>query len=838
MGELPESEAIRTENSAASGRPPLPWLAAFAIAVALCTTLASVGLAGLWDPPELQNAEFARRVARDLLGAAHFAADSSEAPLTREALGRGELPFLSIALGFRAFGLSSVAGRVALALWGLAGLGTLHFVLRRLCSPRAAWLAVLVLASTPLYFVHARTLLGDVVTFTAQMLAFGGLAVAIFDAQSGRVRAISGALATLGLLAGLLSRGLIVGVAVPTLGVGLAWLTLAFSGAKRDRVSETLGAAALISGAATALAGALIIAQTPDEVFSFWLAGAPTVVRPQPTFDVVVRDVGHALFPWSALILPALGRALYALREVSEQREQGLRLGLLATVGAAGVAHTALTPWFGLQAFSACAALAALVALALDDIERGAPASRWFGFAVAATLVLLLLDFRNFPEKGLVAFSVSDAVLPPRFASWGFGVLAATSVPLGAIVFFLVQAPNQTTRRVFRRREYWRWPRIVRRVWGGNLWVLLLALGSSCFALEIMRWVSDRALHLSAFESMPELARAGVRFGWLLTLAFLLVPLAVLLGRDVTQVVLRWPWRGAEQGKALRRGGSAVSVFAVSGVVLSFGYYGALASELSPKRAFDLYKRQSADAAPLGLLGVNPAMARYQAGVPGKALRDGDEAAAFLLENDQPRFLALRANELASVNAVFRARTTPRRNVHVLDAHSSDIVLASNRSSPASGDDNPFARWVLSAPPSPRHPLDVDLAGKLTVLGWDVFDARGNAVSSISPGREYEFAIYYRVEQRVAGNWDTFLHIDGFQRRFNGDHPTLGGHYPFPLWLPGDIMVDRHTIRLGPEFSSGTYRVYFGLYSGSRRLEVRRGAHSDDRIAAGSIDVK
>jgi hypothetical protein len=37
---------------------------------------------------------------------------------------------------------------------------------------------------------------------------------------------------------------------------------------------------------------------------------------------------------------------------------------------------------------------------------------------------------------------------------------------------------------------------------------------------------------------------------------------------------------------------------------------------------------------------------------------------------------------------------------------------------------------------------------------------------------------------------------------------------------------------------AGTYQVYFGLYSGSRRLAVKRGPHHDDRVQGGPIVVR
>ena len=174
----------------------------------------------------------------------------------------------------------------------------------------------------------------------------------------------------------------------------------------------------------------------------------------------------------------------------------------------------------------------------------------------------------------------------------------------------------------------------------------------------------------------------------------------------------------------------------------------------------------------------------------------------------------------------------------MLDADSSEILLAANRLPASERNQNPLMDFVLDRAPSPGHPLDVELAGKLRVLGWDVTDDEGVRVDIIAPGERYELAIYYRVDARISGNWEAFVHVDGFQRRYNADHQLLAGRYPLSLWLPGDFIVDRAVLRLEPNFTPGTYRVLFGLYSGERRLEVRSGKHEENRIVAGTLIVK
>jgi hypothetical protein len=174
----------------------------------------------------------------------------------------------------------------------------------------------------------------------------------------------------------------------------------------------------------------------------------------------------------------------------------------------------------------------------------------------------------------------------------------------------------------------------------------------------------------------------------------------------------------------------------------------------------------------------------------------------------------------------------------VLDARSSEILLVSNVLRPGEANQNPFEKWVLEGRPSPARPLDVDFNGQLHGIGWDVTTPDGARVSWVTAGKPYVFHLYYEVTRPISGEWQTFIHVDGYQRRYNGDHDTLEGKYPFHLWHQGDFIEDVHPFELEPNFTAGTYTMYFGLFRGDQRLEVKRGGDPDNRVNAGPLEVR
>lgn len=198
----------------------------------------------------------------------------------------------------------------------------------------------------------------------------------------------------------------------------------------------------------------------------------------------------------------------------------------------------------------------------------------------------------------------------------------------------------------------------------------------------------------------------------------------------------------------------------------------------------------------------------------------------------------MRASDLPQINSSYRGLPNNPGNVPVVDARSSEILLLSNQLAPGQKNQNPFAEWILDQAPRPMHPMDANLGGQLDVLGWDVTTKLGKPVDAVTPGKPYQFRIYYKVVAPISGNWETFIHIDGFQRRFNGDHKTLDNKYPLHLWRVGDYVADVYEFSLEPNFTPGDYDVFFGLFIGSRRLEVKRGPQNDNRLEGGRVRVR
>ena len=467
----------------------------------------------------------------------------------------------------------------------------------------------------------------------------------------------------------------------------------------------------------------------------------------------------------------------------------------------------------------------------MRDIELGSPGSRTLGMVAFALAILLYTDFKNFPDKGLSAFMVEDARFPESFKEKATRLIKFGTVASFGLFFVALMDSKPVKSVIFSKERYLEPFRQTRTVFQGNLWFGYLVIQAALCCYALLVFLSDRFIHIRQLQNLSLPSRQVAKFGWIAFFALVILgPPLLLLARDAA----RWL-----MGKLpFSRAGLATASLSAFGIVMSLVYYPALASQISPKEVFDSYRKLAKKGELLALSGVGAGSATYYAKRDVPSHNNPTAAFQWLVGSEDRRWLVVRASELPKINSLFRARAEPRKNVPVLDARSSEILLLSNRLGSDEENQNPFAEWFPDQAPKPTRPLPHVLGDQLRVIGWDVTTVDGNAVAAVVPGKRYHFRIYYRVLSAISGNWETFIHIDGFRRRYNGDHKTLEGRYPFHLWAVGDHVVDVHPFRLEPNFTPGEYSVFFGLFIGNRRLEVKTGRHHENRIRGGELRVK
>ena len=193
--------------------------------------LPRLGSFGLWDPIEIRDAD----VAQELAVGDTSSQTTPEAKTGKPAKKGGFLDVTVggkynlrpplyvwlVALGFKLAGINELAGRLPLAMMGILCLLLAYRVGRRLVNEYAGLACAFVLATAPVFLFQSRQLGSDVVYYTSLLAAAGGIAAYIWPA-SGKSCHGDLIIAGLGLVAGFLSKGLLLGTLFPLLTVGIA----------------------------------------------------------------------------------------------------------------------------------------------------------------------------------------------------------------------------------------------------------------------------------------------------------------------------------------------------------------------------------------------------------------------------------------------------------------------------------------------------------------------------------------------------------------------------------------------------------------------------------------
>jgi 4-amino-4-deoxy-L-arabinose transferase-like glycosyltransferase len=837
----PEQSAVASPPGPTSATEPMrreAWCFPAAVATSVVFLGALVSKSGIWDPFELNVVELSRRIAVNAFRARHLVLEGADNSMPKIGeLGRGELPFDSIALGLRIFGLHDWAGRLPLVLWGLLGALALYWLLARLVGQRAGLYGAVILSTMPLYFLHARTMLGDIVTMAAVSIATAGLGIAVFDrpGQNG-IRKLALAVGVIGLGAGFMARGLLVGVAIPALGVGLAWSVILASGQpRRELLGDVAGLASLVIGLLATWFGVGALFRATSMEYSM-LVGAQIANQPKfPTFDFVIHYLGHSLLPWSAFIPFAAGRLFrsptpaQSPNEDAESRASAARLLVLVSSTVAFGVYSMMAQRVGHIPFGAPSFLAAIAAIAIVDFDEGAPPSPALAVGVAVFAALFLRDYNMFPEKGFSPFAVNFPTFPDAFKARAETLILTCSAVFAFFVFFAWL--EEERRPWFRLHDYLAWPRVIGQVLGKKLLVVVLVLEGVLVAVAAMSYVG---LH---FTHSKYLLALGLRQRLALLNGFWVLPAVALLPVWGAMAV-RDGFRLFFDKTRMSRGMATMLAGLACGGVLSFVYYPALAAQLSPKEIYQSYRALRSGSEPLGLLGVGGKTAAYYSGGSVKIFTEAQSAYNWLTESSERRWLGVRNEDLGKLNSLYRAGAGGKASLPVLDARSGQILLVSNKLLSNEGSKNPYGNVVFDKEPDIGNRVEANLQDLLLSLGWDITDTSGERVPYIVPARKYRLRLYYKVLAPLKTEWETFVHIEGQTRRFNADHKTVQGKYPLGLWQPGDYIVDEHEFSLEPNFAPGAYALRYGLYSGDTRLKVQTGEHDENRIHAGTITVQ
>jgi hypothetical protein len=542
-------------------------------------------------------------------------------------------------------------------------------------------------------------------------------------------------------------------------------------------------------------------------------------------FDLWLRQIGFATFPWIALIPSGLAYLSLpgAERPEDDADGPGLERRMLLVWAMVSLGVIAVSSAYGHYFFTGYVPLAIGVGVMLGDVSFWKKVARHkpillqlLGLVGAAFILTLGKDLERYPHRFVELYAQLPAKLTlPEGFSWG-----KTYKPMKYVMLLAIIVGS----------------------FGLLSWSVALLGWLKAFPARFKAWRAKEAPLFDAVDAdsgeTPMSARARARAEWL--------DGEGLLAR-VVRLIEGAAWRPVVW----------TSVFVVFGALSLWSYLPKATFNFSQRHIFETYTA-SADAE------GGEKLYRYLS--PQKKgslyLRDVPVVASsseFLKKLDEPsRFFAVIPRErLAQVNYDSR-KARGRKNVHVLDARSAGLILLSNRLEEGEKDQNFIAEAIL--PPSETTPAEVEYEvkykddkgqlvhptfdGKLELVGYSFGNKpkgaqRGKGVPVFGWGEEIELVMYFRVLERVPSNQKLFVHIDTKGNRLHGDHYPLGGDFQTNYWLPGDIIKDTHKIPVENYTRQGQYAIGMGFYKGNDRMKVApKSAHRGDRVMLGELMVR
>ncbi|MEO8699726.1 MAG: hypothetical protein ABI867_06765 [Kofleriaceae bacterium] len=813
------------------------------IALATCGVLAGlVLLPGLGDPGLLdpQERQLADRVAPHLDAPAKPLPTTAPTPanenclrtVPKDAVARS-LTARAIELGRDELADSDAGRRLPLALLGLLAVLATAGTAMRAGGARAGVVTCAVLLAMPLLVLQSRSLTSEIGTACgAALIVYGLVALSTLRRRAPAWLALDAGLAAVALVAGLaiafVGGGALLGLVVPIGAVAAAGslgVPLVVDAIKRKPFLHHIPAAlatAMAIGLVAVLAyqlyklvdpfpgmtppparqvlGKAII---PEGCYSD-LLGA--IWRPEDDqrfiFDSTFEQIAYGTFPWG-LLAPI---AMFALLRSLDPRKRMIGAVTLAWAGGAWIATEAFQRKVGFTIYGGFPAIAIAVGVWLDDllVQRarrdpdGMPGGAMLlGLFVALGVLDLAKDLQSFSEKLTSLLVGLDTIPYPKEAV------------VGELPF--------------------------------PIWVPLAVGGACAIALVVtMVWQPARWRALAAALTASVVLGIGVAmFGLAPRLWVLVLGMVVALGFQLSLSL----WRTGEDwlSRLLRRIANVSIVVALAVTIVlaafwSFVWQPRLALHLSSKSLFDMYNDLRADTPePLVIMGdLGQAPLSYTDVKPETVT--SREQVVTAMKRPQRVFAIAPQAELCALH-----REMGEQRYYVLEDRNTRSLLLSNRVD-GTTDKNPLSDMIAHKEPPgikfrPKGKVVWD--NKIELIGWSL-------PQQIDRGDSFEIVTYFRIQAPPGGAWTMLMHFDGPLRLRDGDHKPIKDRCPTSSWMPGDYIIDRHTMKTGGGgFPAGKYDLWIGFFTGSapnfRNMTVSA-APSDmrdtvDRVKITSINL-
>ncbi len=133
-----------------------------------------------------------------------------------------------------------------------------------------------------------------------------------------------------------------------------------------------------------------------------------------------------------------------------------------------------------------------------------------------------------------------------------------------------------------------------------------------------------------------------------------------------------------------------------------------------------------------------------------------------------------------------------------------------------------------------QYPLEVNLGGKLTFLGYSL------GGKEIRAGQKMALTLYWRAEKEMRVDYTVFSHLVDPQGRIwaQKDNQPRGGRYPSSMWDVGEVVEDGYEIEIEENVPPGKYFIEIGMYELGTGARLPTFDRTGERLAEDKIVLR
>lgn len=131
------------------------------------------------------------------------------------------------------------------------------------------------------------------------------------------------------------------------------------------------------------------------------------------------------------------------------------------------------------------------------------------------------------------------------------------------------------------------------------------------------------------------------------------------------------------------------------------------------------------------------------------------------------------------------------------------------------------------------NPQDLLFEDGIALIGYTL-DQR-----LVAKGESVKLTLYWQSRNQPSNNYKVFVHLvtDGDIRAAQHDSEPQNGASPTSTWMPGQVVLDEHSLEIASDVPPGAYRLLIGLYDGDTGQRLRLLRDSSVSVQADSVTL-